>query len=222
MLQKSLGIFGLFLVSTFLFVTFAPSTQALYFYLQGTEQKCFIEELPKDTVVNGQYKSEEWNDSAQQYMENPANGIQITVEELPEQHRIINQKGAHLGRFTFTTAESGQHAICFSSNSTGWFTSTVTRLHLDMTLGDTEPDSYEADEKLDGIARKIRELNGRVEEIHREQEYQKRREAEFRDQSESTNGRVVWWTIIQLVVLGVTCAWQMRHLKKFFEAKKLV
>lgn len=48
------------------------------------------------------------------------------------------------------------------------------------------------------------------------------REAEFRDQSESTNSRVVWWTIAQIVVLGVTCLWQMRHLKGFFEAKKLV
>jgi hypothetical protein len=29
------------------------SSQALYFYLEGSEQKCFIEELPKDTTVLG-------------------------------------------------------------------------------------------------------------------------------------------------------------------------
>jgi len=48
------------------------------------------------------------------------------------------------------------------------------------------------------------------------------REAEFRDQSESANARVVRWTILQLVVLGATCAWQLNHLKGFFQKQKLV
>lgn len=47
------------------------------------------------------------------------------------------------------------------------------------------------------------------------------REAEFRDQSESTNGRVVRWIIIQLIVIGVTCAWQLSHLRSFFIKQKL-
>jgi hypothetical protein len=47
------------------------------------------------------------------------------------------------------------------------------------------------------------------------------REAEFRDQSESTNARVVRWTLLQLVVLGVTCAWQLSHLRSFFIKQKL-
>ena len=47
------------------------------------------------------------------------------------------------------------------------------------------------------------------------------REAEFRDQSESTNARVVRWTLIQLAALGVTCAWQLSHLRAFFIKQKL-
>jgi p24 family protein alpha len=47
------------------------------------------------------------------------------------------------------------------------------------------------------------------------------REAEFRDQSEATNARVVRWTLIQLGVLGVTCAWQLSHLRAFFIKQKL-
>lgn len=47
------------------------------------------------------------------------------------------------------------------------------------------------------------------------------REAEFRDQSESTNSRVVRWMVIQLVVLGITCAWQLSHLRSFFIKQKL-
>lgn len=47
------------------------------------------------------------------------------------------------------------------------------------------------------------------------------REAEFRDQSESTNARVVRWTLLQLVILGATCAWQLSHLRAFFIKQKL-
>ena len=30
-----------------------PSVFGLYFYLEGSEQKCFSEELPKETIVTG-------------------------------------------------------------------------------------------------------------------------------------------------------------------------
>jgi hypothetical protein len=33
---------------------------------------------------------------------------------------------------------------------------------------------------------------------------------------------VLWWSLGQTVILVVMGAWQIRHLKKFFEAKKLV
>ena len=48
------------------------------------------------------------------------------------------------------------------------------------------------------------------------------REERFRQTSESTNQRVLWWSIAQTVILLITGFWQIRHLKGFFEAKKLV
>ena len=56
----------------------------------------------------------------------------------------------------------------------------------------------------------------------KEQNYQRYREERFRATSESTNQRVLWWSIAQLIVLVIAGFWQMRHLKGFFEAKKLV
>jgi len=47
------------------------------------------------------------------------------------------------------------------------------------------------------------------------------REAEFRDQSEATNARVIRWIVIQLVILSATCAWQLSHLRSFFIKQKL-
>lgn len=48
------------------------------------------------------------------------------------------------------------------------------------------------------------------------------REERFRQTSESTHQRVFWWSLSQLLILLTMGFWQMRHLKSFFEAKKLV
>lgn len=34
---------------------FMSCAEALYFYIEGPRQKCFFEELPKDTLVVGEY-----------------------------------------------------------------------------------------------------------------------------------------------------------------------
>lgn len=46
-------------------------------------------------------------------------------------------------------------------------------------------------------------------------------EEQFRDLSEATNSRAVWYCIAQIVVLVAAGVWQMRHLKVYFEDKKL-
>ena len=53
----------------------------------------------------------------------------------------------------------------------------------------------------------------KLEDIRREQQYQREREADFRDLSEMLNGRAVWYSLAQILVLVVTCAWQLRHLR---------
>ncbi|CAJ0767748.1 8161_t:CDS:2, partial [Entrophospora sp. SA101] len=176
------------LIIVFFILTFSliRSSSALYFYLEGNDPKCFNEELPKDTLVVGTYKAEEWSDAQQQYIENTQLGIQII--ELPHNHRIVNQRGANRGRFTFTTAESGDHAICLQTNSSNWFSSLQTKLHLDMVFGDSISDESDQ-EHFSDLAQRVHDLNNRVADIRREQSYQREREAEFRDQSELTNSR---------------------------------
>lgn len=79
-----------------------------------------------------------------------------------------------------------------------------------------------AKEKLNELQLRVRQLLDQAEQITKEQNYQRYREERFRQTSESTNSRVLWWSIGQAVVLLLTGAWQMRHLKGFFEYKKLV
>ncbi|KAF9186284.1 emp24p/erv25p- protein [Haplosporangium sp. Z 767] len=200
-----------------------PSVFGFYFYLEGSEQKCFTEELPKQTLVTGVYAAEEWNDDKQMFVSNKDVQLEVVVEEMPSGNRVFGQKLSPKGTFKFTSAESGEHNICLFTSTAGWFSSTKIRLTFDMSIRDIMEDATEHDEgTLSELALRVRELNQKVGEIRREQIFLREHEKEFRNQSEKTNGHTVTWTIVQLVVLGIACTAQLRSLRKFFEAKKLV
>lgn len=98
------------------------------------------------------------------------------------------------------------------------------RVHLDIQVGEHANDYAEiaAKDKLSELQLRVRQLVEQVEQIQKEQNYQRWREERFRQTSESTNQRVLWWSILQTLILVAVGVWQMRHLKSFFEAKKLV
>jgi hypothetical protein len=115
-----------------------------------------------------------------------------------------------------------------------------------MAIGETSRIESTDKDKVETLVQKVKDLNSRLQDVRREQVFQRvcrhpflrrdtlcgkgvgymltstqEREAEFRDQSEHTNSRVVRWTLIQLVILGVTCVWQLSHLRAFFIKQKL-
>jgi len=82
-----------FLLLALLYTLLSPAS-CLYFYLEGSQTRCFLEDLPKDTLVlgtalssiiliSGQFRAEEWNAESNQYVVNPNVGIKITVDVSP-------------------------------------------------------------------------------------------------------------------------------------------
>ncbi|KAI4197304.1 MAG: hypothetical protein LQ348_002179 [Seirophora lacunosa] len=218
------------ILSILLFLAFAIPTKALYFYFQTNAPKCFYEELPKDTMVVGHYKAENFNHDKNAFLPNPDITVLVTVDEVfDNDHRVVNTKGSASGKFTFSAADAGDHRICFAPSvpglGGGWMSGGKVidgmKMTLDLAIGETSQIESTDKGKILDIVTKVKDLNGRLQDIRREQVFQREREAEFRDQSESTNARVVRWTLLQLVVLGVTCAWQLSHLRAFFIKQKL-
>ncbi|KAF2797948.1 hypothetical protein K505DRAFT_322244 [Melanomma pulvis-pyrius CBS 109.77] len=209
----------------------APS-YALHFFIDGAATKCFFEELPKDTLVQGHYEAHVWDDATKSYITKTDVGVLITVEEtFDNNHRVVAQRGSNTGRFTFSAADSGEHRLCVTpqnvpSGGGTWGLGNygihgTVKFTLDLAIGETSKIESTDKGKIDDIVQKVRDLNSRLHDIKREQVFQREREAEFRDQSESTNARVVRWTLIQLTILGITCAWQLSHLRAFFIKQKL-
>ena len=59
----------------------------------------------------------------------------------------------------------------------------------------------------------MRELNKKLEDIRKEQQFQREREHDFRTLSDKVNWRTTWWSVLQISVLVGTCAWQLRTLR---------
>ena len=77
--------------------------------------------------------------------------------------------------------------------------------------------AYSGREMADGIA--VRQLAELVAQVKDEQGYIVVRERTHRNTAESTNARVKWWSIFQLVILGGTSIFQVWWLKRFFEVR---
>ncbi|KAH9993667.1 emp24/gp25L/p24 family/GOLD-domain-containing protein [Russula compacta] len=202
---------------------FTSVVNALHFYLDANEKRCFIEELPTDTVVEGHYNALEWNEQEQLYKVNEELGILVQVTEVETGHSVVSTRGPPDGRFTFTSHSAGDHSMCLSTNySSSWFGPTAhIRLYLDVVVGSTKPNAEHDRSHVTALVSKIRDLNIKIEDIRREQQYQREREADFRNLSEVTNSRALWYSVAQIIVLILTCVWQLQHLRRFFEDRKM-
>ena len=198
----------------------------IYFHIGEKEKKCFIEELPEDTMLTATYKAELWDKKSNRYLESPPGmGMHVEVRD-PNSKVILSKTYGSEGNFYFTTHTPGEQQICIHSNSTKWslFAGGKIRVYLDIQIGDHANDysKIAQKEKLTELQLRVRQLIDQISQIQKEQNYQRVREALFRKTSESTNSRVLWWSLAQALILVLAGFWQMRHLKGFFEAKKLV
>lgn len=100
-------------------------------------------------------------------------------------HRVVTQKGSSSGRFTFTAADAGDHKICFmpssSSGNGGWLSvlhpQGGIKLTLDLAIGETSNIESTDKGKIQDIVKRVKDLNGRLQDIRREQVFQRVRRA---------------------------------------------
>ncbi len=82
-----------------------------------------------------------------------------------------------------------------------------------MVVGSTKADAEHDRSHVSDLSAKLRDLNQKLEDVRREQQYQREREADYRDESEATNSKALWYSLVQIIVFVATCTWQLRHLK---------
>eukprot|EP01107_Rhizomastix_libera_P000512 TRINITY_DN10971_c0_g1_i1.p1 TRINITY_DN10971_c0_g1~~TRINITY_DN10971_c0_g1_i1.p1 ORF type:complete len:213 (+),score=41.31 TRINITY_DN10971_c0_g1_i1:14-652(+) len=194
---------------------------AIYMKMNSGESKCFIEDLPEDTLLRAFFNITTLDRSVPR-------GVEVKTEvEDPQGNILISLSSAPIGQHVeFTSKESGEHKICFSpSTSASWFGKDPEYLFfLNMDYGADAVDYGEVAQKehLSSLQIVLKEATNRAEDIRKEQSYLRSREERFHHTSESTNRRVLIWGVLQILALGGCAAAQILHLRSFFKAKKLV
>jgi hypothetical protein len=68
----------------------------------------------------------------------------------------------------------------------------------------------------------MRKLEDRIDGVHREMLYQREREEAHRNTSESTNARVLWYSVATIAVVVTVSVLQGAYLYRFLKNKKAI
>ncbi|MEE6462784.1 hypothetical protein FKM82_001700 [Ascaphus truei] len=199
---------------------------ALYFHTGEREEKCLIEDIPSDTLITGRYKIQQWDINQHDFLPSaPGLGLVLTIK-APNGEILLSKVYGPEGKFTFTSHSPGEHNICVQSNSTKLivFAASKLRIHFDIQVGEHPLDDFviDAKDKVQDVTNRLEHLSGEIHHILRVQDYQREREEYYRQKSEDTNSNVLWWAIIQTLILTSVGIWQIKRFKDFLIAKKVV
>ncbi|XP_030630129.1 transmembrane emp24 domain-containing protein 10 isoform X2 [Chanos chanos] len=185
---------------------------SITFHLPVNTRKCLREEIHKDVLVTGEYE----------VSEQPTAKCTLKITDSSG-HILYTKDDASKGKFAFTTEDYDMFEVCFESKSP--MGEVLDQLvNLDMKHG-VEAKNYEEIakvEKLKPLEVELRRLEDLSESIVNDFAYMKKREEEMRDTNESTNTRVLYFSIFSMCCLIGLATWQVFYLRRFFKAKKLI
>lgn len=112
----------------------------------------------------------------------------ITVDEVIDERsavQLVKQTASTEGKFHFTATNSGDHRICFAPSSAsagGWLSGGqqlgTIKMTLDLAIGETSEIASADKPKIDSMIQRVKDLKARLEDIKREQIFQRVRSFE--------------------------------------------
>jgi len=140
----------------------------------------------------------------------------------PDGRIIYNAERQTEGKYSFVAHEHGLYTFCFSNRMS---TLTPKVVSFVANIGEAPPPTPidgAKPEHLTTLEASVAQLAASVQSAVNEQSYLKMREAVHRNTNESTNGRVIWWSLFEVLVLLAMSLWQIYYLRRFFEVKRPV
>ncbi|KAF9435643.1 p24 complex component [Entomortierella beljakovae] len=170
------------------------------------ERRCFFEDLDKGDNLHVTFQVGE--------------GGHLDVDFwISDPNNVLVEDAARSASATYNheAGMKGRYEYCFSNAF-----STLTEKTVGFNSFILKPYVEDPTQKIDPLENEIKELAAGILEVRNEQEYTLARERTHRNTAESTNSRVVWWSLFQSGILFVVCVFQITYLKRFFEVKRVV
>ncbi|XP_031554076.1 transmembrane emp24 domain-containing protein 10-like [Actinia tenebrosa] len=185
---------------------------SLSFTLPSGSRKCLKEDVHKDVLVTGEYK----------LSEAPHQKTHLKVTESTG-HVLYSKDDATKGKFAFTTDDYEMYEVCFESEASTSGGSDR-EIFVNIKHG-VEAKNYEdlgKAEKLKPMEIELKRMEDLADAIVNDFAYMRQREQEMRDTNESTNSRVLYFSVFSILCLFGLATWQLFYLRRFFIAKKLI
>lgn len=189
------------------------SVDALSWNLIPNTQKCLKEELHANVLVVGKYAVQQVAGQRVDYIVRDSKG------------QIFSQKeNISEGKISFVTDAYDTFEVCFISKVGEHMREVNQEVTLDIKIG-VEAKSYEGigeANKLKPMELELKILEDLSEAIVQDFTLMRKREEEMRDTNESTNNRVLYFSIFSMLCLLGLATWQVLYLRRYFKAKKLI
>lgn len=195
------------------FLCWISAASGLMFNLEANGRKCLKEEIHKGVLVTGEYEISEV----------PGQQVDLMVIDTKGQH-FVNRENTDKGKFAFTTDDYDVFEICFISRVPANMRGSRHEVFLQTKHG-VEAKNYEGigdAAKLKPLEVELKRLEDLSESIVQDFAYMRQREEEMRDTNESTNSRVLYFSIFSMCCLLGLATWQVLYLRKYFKSKKLI
>ncbi|XP_058834195.1 transmembrane emp24 domain-containing protein 2 [Topomyia yanbarensis] len=204
---------NLYFVGTFLVLMRQLHFSYAYFItVDAHSEECFFDRAESGTKLGLMFET----------VEGGFLDIEVRITG-PDQKVIYQGEKESSGKYTFSAYETGIYHYCFSNKMS---TLTPKVVMFSMEIGEAPKGTIGAvnegevgHTKLEDM---IKELSGTLTSIKHEQDYMHVRDRIHRTINESTNSRVVMWSVFEALVLVVMTVGQVYYLKRFFEVKRVV
>lgn len=172
-------------------------------------EECFFEKVEDGTKMSLHFETAE------------GGFLDIDVRIVGPDGKVIHSGERETsGRYTFAAHTPGVYTYCFSNKMS---TMTPKVVAFNMLIGEQAKQEASKDgESTTKLEDMIRELSGALSGVKNEQEYMQVRDRIHRSISESTNSRVVLWSVFEALILVAMTAGQVYYLKRFFEVRRVV
>ncbi|KAG5867389.1 hypothetical protein JTB14_022927 [Gonioctena quinquepunctata] len=180
------------------------SANCIMWNLEPNTQKCLKEQLQQNIPVIGEFEVSEAPGQTVDYVVTDSKG-----------HILAKRQDISKGKFSFNTESYDTYEICFVShippNQKGIAqeVSLVTKHGVETKNYDT----YGEAAQLKPIERELKRLEDLSNAIVQDFAIMRKREEEMRDTNESTNSRVLYFSIFSMFCLLGLATWQVLYLR---------
>jgi len=192
----------------------AIKVNGIMFHLEANSQKCLKDEVQAHQLIVIEFVvSNAPHHQIDYVVRDSKGGILSQKEKLETQ-----------GKCTFTSDNYDTYEVCIVSRAPQEVRKVVQEISL-VTKKGVEARSYDRigeAGKLKPLEVDLRRLEDLSDAIVQDFAAARKREEEMRSTNESTNSRVLFFSIFSMCCLLGLATWQVLYLRRYFKAKKLI